>query len=60
MQHDARCYLWDALKAADAVQTFLGGKSYEAFVEDDLVQSAVERQLEIIGEALSRLGKVDP
>ena len=35
-------------------------KTYEAFIEDDLVRSAVERQLEIIGEALSQLAKVDP
>jgi len=60
MRRDARCYLWDALKAAEAVQSFLRGKTYEAFVEDDLLRSAVERQLEIIGEALSRLAKVDP
>lgn len=60
MQRDARCYLWDALKAAGAVRTFLRGKTYEDFIEDDLVRSAVERQLEIIGEALSQLVKVDP
>ena len=60
MRRDARCYLWDALKAAQAVQSFLRGRTYEAFVEDDLLRSAVERQLEIIGEALSRLAKVDP
>jgi uncharacterized protein with HEPN domain len=60
MQRDARCYLWDALKAAEAVQTFLRDKTYEAFIDDDLVRSAVERQLQIIGEALSQLAKVDP
>ena len=60
MRRDARCYLWDALKAVEAVQSFLRGRTYEAFVEDDLLRSAVERQLEIIGEALSRLAKVDP
>ena len=60
MRRDARCYLWDALKAAEAVQTFLRGRTYEAFVENDLLRSAVERQLEIIGEALSQLAKVDP
>jgi uncharacterized protein with HEPN domain len=60
MQRDARCYLWDALKAAETVQTFLRGKTYEAFIDDDLVRSAVERQLQIIGEALSQLAKVDP
>ena len=60
MRRDARCYLWDALKAAQAVQSFLRGRTYEAFVEDDMLRSAVERQLEIIGEALSQLAKADP
>jgi uncharacterized protein with HEPN domain len=36
------------------------GKTYETFLENDLVRSAVERQLEIIGEALSQLAKIDP
>ena len=60
MRRDTRSYLWDALKAAEAVQSFLRGRTYEAFVEDELLRSAVERQLEIIGEALSQLAKVDP
>jgi uncharacterized protein with HEPN domain len=60
MQRDARCYLWDALTALEAVQAFMRGKTYEALIEDDLVRSAVERQLQIIGEALSQLAKVDP
>jgi uncharacterized protein with HEPN domain len=60
MRRDARSYLWDALKAAEAVQSFLRGRTYEAFVEDDLLRSAVERQLEMIGEALSQLAKVAP
>jgi uncharacterized protein with HEPN domain len=60
MQRDSRCYLWDALRAAESVQAFVRGKTREAFVEDDLLRSAVERQLQIIGEALSQLAKVDP
>ena len=60
MRRDARSYLWDALKATEAIQTFLRAKTYETFIEDDLVRSAVERQLQIIGEALSQLAKVDP
>jgi uncharacterized protein with HEPN domain len=60
MQRDARCYLWDALSAAESVQVFVRGKTYDAFVEDDLLRSAVERQLQIIGEALSQLANVDP
>jgi uncharacterized protein with HEPN domain len=59
MRRDPRCYLWDALRAAESVRAFVHGKTYEAFVEDDLLRSAVERQLQIIGEALSQLAKVD-
>lgn len=60
MSRDPRCFLWDALRAAESVQASLCGKTYEAFVEDDLVRSAVERQLQIIGEALSQLARIDP
>lgn len=60
MQSDARAYLWDAVKAAEAVQAFIHGRTYEAFVEDDMVRSAVERQLQIVGEALAQLAKIDP
>ena len=42
MQRDPRADLWDAVKAAEAAQSFTLGKTYEAFVEDDLVRSAVE------------------
>ena len=57
---DPRCFLWDALRATESVQAFLRGKTYEAFVEDNLVRSAVERQLQIIGEALSQLARINP
>jgi uncharacterized protein with HEPN domain len=60
MRRDARAYLWDAVKTAEAVQTFIRGKTYDAFVEDDMVRSAVERQLQIVGEALAQLAKIDP
>ena len=60
MRRDARCYLWDALRAAESVQAFVRGKTGEVFVEDELLRSAVERQLQIIGDALSQLAKVDP
>ena len=57
---DPRCYLWDAVRAAERVQEFVRGKTYASFLEDVLVRSAAERQLEIIGEALSKLAKLDP
>ncbi len=60
MPRDARCFLWDALRAVERLQAFVRGKTFEAFLENDLIRSAVERQLEIIGEALAQLAKIDP
>jgi uncharacterized protein with HEPN domain len=60
MRRDHRAYLWDARRAAEAIADFTRGKSYEAFAQDLLLRSAVERQFEIIGEALSQLARSDP
>ncbi len=38
---------------------FTEGKAYEDFLEDRILQLAIERIFEIIGEALSRLERID-
>jgi uncharacterized protein with HEPN domain len=60
MRRDGRAYLWDAIRAAEAIADFTRGKSYEEFAQDLLLRSAVERQFEIIGEALSQLARGNP
>jgi uncharacterized protein with HEPN domain len=50
-------YLWDMLQAARRVQEFTANLSREAYIESVLIQSAVERQLEIIGEAARRVSE---
>jgi uncharacterized protein with HEPN domain len=50
-------YLWDMLQAARRLQEFTAGLSYEAYLESILLQSAVERQLEILGEAARRMSE---
>ena len=45
---------WDALHAADLIVRFVDGRSFTEYQADDLVRSAVERQFEIIGEALNQ------
>ena len=45
--------LEDARDACGRVRGFLIGISFETFLASDLLRSAVERQLEIIGEALA-------
>lgn len=57
MQPDPRKYLWDALRAAGFLRQFSAGKSFGDYQDDVLLRSAVERQFEIVGEALSQLAK---
>ena len=60
MQPDSRKYLFDAQQAAAGIMMFTAGKSREDYESDLMLRLAVERQFEIIGEALTRLRKVDP
>lgn len=50
-------YLWDVRRAGEAVGQFLEGLNAEAYADSLLVRSAVERQFEIIGEALGQLAR---
>lgn len=52
--------LLDALDAAQTAREFLGDLSLDEYLLDRKSRSAVERQLEILGEAGSRLAKVEP
>lgn len=59
MHADARNLLWDARQAAERVVRFTHGKTFGDYQTDELLRSAVERQLEIVGEALNQLSRVD-
>ncbi|MEW6440005.1 MAG: DUF86 domain-containing protein [bacterium] len=48
-------YLWDMLDAAKAIQEFVGGRTFEEYRRDRMLRGAVERHLEIIGEAANRV-----
>ena len=60
LQPEAAKYLWDAARAAERVTRFTAGESLQSYVQDDMLRSAVERQFEIIGEALGQLRKAFP
>lgn len=53
-------FLFDALEACDLLERFTRGKSFEDYSSDPMLRSAVERQLEIVGEALNRALRLDP
>ena len=59
MNADAFALLWDARDAARRIGRFTQGKTFDDYVGDELLRAGVERQFEIIGEALSQLRKAD-
>ena len=52
-------FLETALLALRRVSRFMAKRSLSDYLADDLCQSAVERQLEIAGDALGQLRKLD-
>ncbi len=50
-------YLWDMHKAAKVILEFTEGLHYNQYEANYMLQSAVERQLEIIGEAARRVSE---
>jgi uncharacterized protein with HEPN domain len=59
MSSDAAKYLWDALRAAERITRFTAGHTFDKYLSNELLRSGVERQFEIIGEALGGLRRTD-
>jgi uncharacterized protein with HEPN domain len=59
MANEAKKRLLDAVSACEASAEFVAGKDFSAYENDRLLRSAVERQFEIIGEALNKAGAVE-
>ena len=55
-----RLYLHDVIRSCDAIERFLTGRTLEDYLSDDMLRSAVERQCEIIGEALNQALRIQP
>ncbi len=60
MRVEAKKYLHDITHAADSIARFVTARSLADFENDAMLRSAVERQLEIIGEALAQLARLGP
>ncbi len=57
---EVRRYLFDIVQAADLLTRFIGGRTLVDYGADALLRAAVERQFEIIGEALRQVVRLDP
>lgn len=59
MLDEIKKYLFDIKQSIEEIESFLKDKTYQDFINGTLIQSAAERKLEIIGEALNRIKKLD-
>ncbi len=59
MRLESRKYLHDIQRAANVLREFTAGRSFDQYRNDAMLRAAVERQFEIIGEAMARLARVD-
>ena len=59
MPHRVDKLLIDIRIACEEVARFCDGKTFEGFREDRMLQLALEREFEIVGEALVRLERID-
>lgn len=59
MRLESKKYLLDIQQAAALASEFVSGRTLDDFLATAMLRAAVERQCEIIGEALAKLAKVD-
>ncbi|MGD8787408.1 MAG: DUF86 domain-containing protein [Phycisphaerales bacterium] len=59
MNDETRKNLIDILQAAEEIQDFIHGMNFQAYQNSSVTKRAVERDFEIIGEALNRIKYTD-
>jgi uncharacterized protein with HEPN domain len=62
MDHEIKTWLFDILQSIEEIEGYFqdSPKRFEDYLADKKTQRAVERNIEIIGEAINRIKKVDP
>lgn len=60
MQLEIKKYLFDIRESIESIEKYLGDKrDFNIYLADKMLRRAVEREFEIIGEAISRIEKLD-
>jgi uncharacterized protein with HEPN domain len=61
MNLEVQKYLFDIKNSIDSISDYLGDKrDFDEYLRNKLLRRGVEREIEIIGEAVSRILKIDP
>lgn len=60
MQHKVRSYLHDIMEAIVSIEEYVGKqRNFDDYLKNKQLRRAVERELEIIGEATNRILKLE-
>jgi len=59
MNDETRKNLIDILQAAEEIENFVSGIKFETYQATPVIKRAVERNFEIIGEAINRIRNID-
>jgi len=61
MNREIKMFLFDIRESIESIENFLGDKwDFNVYKSDKMLRRAVERELEIIGEAMNRIDQMDP
>lgn len=61
MKREVKKHLYDIQIAIDSINLYLEGrKNFHEFQNNKLLRRAIEREIEIIGEAMNHILKIDP
>lgn len=60
MDNRSKKLLFDVVSAGRSITEWCGGRTYLEYEDDRQLRRAVEREFEVIGEALNRLEQGDP
>ena len=59
MKLETRKYLYDIQRAGALLKEFTAGRTFTDYERDAMLRAAVEREFEVIGEAMTQLARVD-
>ena len=60
MKNEINKFLYDIKESIDSIENYLGDKrDFKVYQNNKMLRRAVEREFEIIGEAMSRIIKLD-
>ncbi|MCF6223959.1 MAG: DUF86 domain-containing protein [Flavobacteriaceae bacterium] len=60
MDNRVKKYLFDLNESIESIESYLGDKrDFNIYMKNKMLRRAIEREFEIIGEAMNRIDKID-